>query len=178
MKNLKIHDNITYSDNFKKIITFYLFECPVENVSARGYEFSDLGWNNTYLKKFYYMMKDLSNIKENNWILCNINEISQYIANINKKEQYIVCNDGNGKTKSIFYAIRNSFAHGSFEIYNQEHKIYYLLKNVDKGILKAQINVEEDTLIKWMNLFNTNPEYLTTKNKINSVIDKVNKNKW
>ena len=177
MLNTKIHDDISYTDNFKKIITFYLFECPVENVSARGYEFGDLGWTNYYLRKFNSMMKDVATIEDKNWRLCNIKDIDDNLKSIDKSKEYIVCNNGNGKTKSIFYAIRNAFAHGSFEINYNNKVIFYHLKNIDNSTLKADIYLKEETLILWISLFNTNPEYLTTEKHANNVTGKVKKGK-
>ena len=177
MLNTKIHDNISYTDNFIKIITFYLFECPVENVSARGYEFSDLGWTNYYLRMLNSMMKDVTKIEDNNWKLCNIKDIDYNLKQIDRKKEYIVCNNGNGKTKSIFYAIRNAFAHGSFEIESNNKEVFYHLRNLDNNTLKADLYLREETLISWISLFNTNPEYLTTKKHANNVTEKVKKGK-
>ena len=58
--------------------------------------------------------------------------------------------------RSLFSAIRNSFAHGSFNVktYNK-HRIYYF-SNHYKGCEKARIVLHEDTLMSWIKIIKKN----------------------
>ena len=62
--------------------------------------------------------------------------------------------------ESIFYHIRNSFAHGRFQIYSYKDELYYVFesgiikKSIDKIELKARMVIKEKTLLKWIEILN------------------------
>lgn len=64
------------------------------------------------------------------------------------------------QTEGIFYAIRNSFAHGSFEVCKvipdgkKRAVTMYKLENINKGKTKAIIQLREKTLLNWIELVN------------------------
>ncbi|MDE6036272.1 MAG: hypothetical protein K2G36_10230 [Ruminococcus sp.] len=170
-------NKINYTDNFKKIITFYLFECPVEDVSKRGKTFKQIGWKgSSRLRMLERLLKNCTSINEENWIICDKSEVENKLNNVNGL-YYIVCSKSKSGIKSIIYAIRNSFAHGSFEVKNIDGYNIYYLENHHKGHLCAKIVIEEDSLLEWIRIIKTNPEYLTKKAKYKKEKEKRIKNK-
>lgn len=156
-------EKIVYSDEFEKIITFFLFECPVEKVSHRGEDFQELGWKgSSRLQMLERLLKGCTEIAEEKWICCHKSEVESKANNIGSF-LYIVCNNDKGRIKSIIYAIRNSFAHGSFEVKKIDGCNCYYLENWYKEKLRAKIVIEEKALLDWVKIIKTNPIYLTKK---------------
>ena len=147
---------IIYSANFKKILDFYLFDCLVPKVSNRGYSLEKYNWTNT--AKLERKMKKLSHISENNWkVVKNNDDFDNYkdlLASENKC--CLFTNNKNRNVLSILYGIRNSFAHGSFNIKTiNNRKVYFLDACKEKKAKidrKARIVLYEKTLLDWIKL--------------------------
>ncbi len=169
--------NIPYNNkNFLKIIDFYLFNCPVytikgsnnhkviNNVSKHNKSFYDLNYKQQDFKKLlnkirkpiksymeYYFLENDKNLES---------EFNIIVNNIKLKDpeyDFIIYKSliPNNKTMSIFYAIRNAFAHGTFSIktINQRKKIYYF-ESKNNNIIKARIRLKEKTLLNWIDFVN------------------------
>lgn len=54
---------------------------------------------------------------------------------------------------SLYGAIRNALAHGSFSCKKSKNDIFYFFVNYD-GYQKAEIQLAETTLLNWINLRN------------------------
>lgn len=159
----KTYDNTIPLSNaaFQKIIRFYLFECPAESRSFRGKSLAAYGWKNRWplenLRKrmieasvgnldrlFFSGLPDKlpAKLKEAEGI-CPCNEYCVFLSNEEKSAM-----------QSLFAAIRNSFAHGSFAVrrYKDDGGHYqrmYFLCNYD-GYLKAELVLNEKTLLAWI----------------------------
>lgn len=154
---------ITYTDEFKKIITFFLFECPVKDVSHRGKTFQDIGWGgSSRFRMLKRLLKSCTTIEEEKWISCHKSDVENQLKSVNSF-LYIVCNDDKGEVPSIIYAIRNSFAHGSFEVKSIDGDNIYFFENYYKGKLRAKMVIEENALLEWIRIIKTNPVFLTKK---------------
>lgn len=103
------------------------------------------------------MKKDL---KEKIYCVGMINDIKNGEQKIRIENGYkaecfeymvFVNNSQMGKCKSIFYMIRNSFAHGSFNIKKNNNENYYYLESSKSNSIKAIMCLKEKTLIKWIN---------------------------
>jgi len=168
MSKLKmvIDQPISYTSNFKKIITYYLFESPIEDTSARGTLLSEYGWKgSSRLTMLLRLMQAVADIDDPNWIICSRNEVKTNASHFPSEQIHMVCNNDKGKAKSIIYAVRNAFAHGSFNVKKINGKIVYIFENHNKGMLCAEITVTENTLLNWIKLFKTKPEHLTVKER-------------
>lgn len=147
---------IIYSANFKKILDFYLFDCLVPEVSKRGYSLEKYNWTNT--AKLEREMKKLSHISENNWKLVkNSDDFANYTNLLTSETKCCLFTNNKGRNVlSILYGIRNSFAHGSFDIKTiNRRKIYFLdaYKESKTGInRKARIVLYQKTLLDWIKL--------------------------
>lgn len=152
--------------NFKKILEFYLFNCPVVikggKVSKRAKSFEDYKIVNQGLKTLLSLMKrdlaDANNnyrcIKLTDDIERNRIELERFSKLNDEYYNFIVFkeNDEIGKTRTIYYAIRNSLAHGSFSIKSTKKENIYYFETSKDGKLKAQIRLKERTLLHWIDL--------------------------
>ena len=182
-------NNIPYnSKNFQSILDFYLFNCPSEirtgnkgkgtlkykKISQRAITLRKQGWvkgkQNTLLSE----MKKTSS-KQLEYYHCNTpEELSMHLLNMEKSIKledehfemiYLVQHTGMSKTSSIFYAIRNALAHGSFSVLNDKngHAVYYF-ESSSMGTCKSRIRLREKTLMDWIKLFNSSAEEIRAEN--------------
>lgn len=173
-----------FNNNFQNILQFYLFNCPVEiekgkqcngtleyiQVSSRAVSLRGKGWKGSALNSLLANMKHTTS-KQLTYKLCHTNEnIENEVKNIekhtvlsDKQFEMIAIKKRNDMsvTGSIFYYIRNAFAHGSFSI---DNGIYYFESSKNKEV-SAQIRVREQTLLYWMDLFNSSANSIKLSNK-------------
>ena len=148
---------------FQSILMFYLFECPTPATSVRSKTFSQLGWSGksqfANLKK--RLLKSSSASLRQHYYPCKKEELSskfQLVSSVTPVEEYCIFLKHDEKTvmQSLFSAIRNSFAHGSFAIqsYNDGNgnsvKIYFFCNYNE--YLKAEIILQEQTLLNWIDI--------------------------
>lgn len=153
--------------NFQLILSFYLFECPVDEISYRGMKFKEYGWKGSpsfgKLKKEMLIIGENGNLKHNYYPSKKDELESNFIkvSNLLPCEEYCVFLKQTEKTvmQSLFSAIRNVFAHGSFNIGSYEKIRMYYLKNY-KGYKKAEIILKEDTLLEWTKIIKNGPKVM------------------
>ena len=142
--------------NLQKILKFYLFECPVPGISVRGRKFQDFGISGSAafsrLKK--NMLNNASSSLRGNYKPSKKNELDIYFSlmnSVNPPDEYCVFlkYDEKHVMQSLFSAIRNAFAHGSFCVKNYSGTRIYFLANHD-GYLKAEVVLHENTLLNWI----------------------------
>ena len=108
------------------------------------------------------LLREASSIDEKFWVFVDIDEI-QNLSFVNRTDiQYVASSKDKGKVRSMIYAIRNAFAHGSF---SQMDNGWYLFENTYHGRLKARMVLSEDTLLSWEKIIKTKPEYFTRSRK-------------
>ncbi len=164
MKYIKTFDDtLQWKDKkFQDIVNFYLFECPVENVSQRGKSFKKYGVVGKV--KFSELKKQMLNCAskglKNNYYPCKKEELLkkyELVKSIGPVEEYCVFMKYDEKTvmQSLYSAIRNAIAHGSFScrsyaINGEKINMYFFL-NYNK-YKKAEIVLREKTLLSWIEL--------------------------
>lgn len=142
--------------NLQRIIKFYLFECPVKGKSVRGKKFEDYGITKSpafsALKKSMMENATLSLRKNYKPFVKGDLQVSfDEMEKTSPTDEYCVFlkYDEKNVMQSLFSAIRNAFAHGSFCIKRYSGTPIYFLVNYD-GYLKAQIVLHESTLLSWI----------------------------
>ena len=147
--------------NVQKVLQFYLFESPVPGTSRAGKCFSELGWKGSY---FSTLKAQLLHLADDSfaYIPCIKDELPEALAArppAKAQQEYTVFlkHDERRVIESLFRAIRNSIAHGSFSRYTRNKCVYYYFENED-GYVKARINVKEKTLLEWAKAVNEDPE--------------------
>ncbi|MBE7081239.1 MAG: hypothetical protein E7372_01615 [Clostridiales bacterium] len=153
---------------FLRIITFFVFHSPVDNLSARQICLSEYGWNTPW-RKPYYLNKQLkqaasnyellfssATFKKMDEALTKADLISSFPSNI-AKERICIYDCKNNQFMSVFFHIRNAFAHGRFDFRTLNDEEYYILEDVqkDKGDLKvsARMILKKRTLLNWIDIF-------------------------
>lgn len=155
--------------NFRDILDFYLFHCPSQGKSVRSITFEEQGWKGNLFSTFKsQMLNRASSDLKKHYFPCEKKELIDkfMIAKTYKKnEEYCIFlkNDETRIIESLFSAIRNSLAHGSFFIKKESKVNYYFFINHD-GYLKAEIRLREDTLQNWIFLFNSDPHAMKKRN--------------
>jgi len=144
--------------NFQKILDFYLFSCPTPGTSRRSRTFEQLGWKGA--KQFAQLKMRLisaaSNSLRDNYYPCKKDELEEkfaVVSNIHPVDEYCVFLKNDEKTviQSLFSAIRNAFAHGSFNVKTYKKKRVYFFAN-HYHYLKAEIVLQEKTLLRWIDI--------------------------
>ena len=144
--------------NFQKILDFYLFRCPTPGKSARAKTFEQLGWKGSH--QFAQLKRRLMNAAtinlNKNYHPCKKDELgAEYkkISHIDSTDEYCIFLKYDDKTimQSLFSAIRNALAHGSFSIKSYKKEHLYTFDNID-GYKKAEIVLREKTLLEWIKI--------------------------
>lgn len=152
------------NSNFSKIIDFYLFQCPVyrkstkQQVSVRGKTFESRKIADKKLRSLLIELKKSVEyyecVDKNERIEDKIKTIENSGRYVDKNFQMVVFHEDTdlGKTKTIFYVVRNALAHGAFSVTNiKKEKVYYFENSRNKTV-KAQIRIKESTLLYWIDL--------------------------
>ena len=156
---------IVYDENFQDIVQFYLFESPIDGVSHRGKVFKDYGWyGSSRFQMLERLLKAAAGVNDDQW---NILETQSEVRSEVKKEkfdrQFVYSDQSKGRVLTFIYSIRNAFAHGAFDFVDIDGKRHYLLENEYGGNLRSAMLLSEDTLMAWIKIIKTKPEYLTKK---------------
>lgn len=154
---------IEYTEQFCKLLQFYLFDTPVENTSQRGKSFKEIGWNgSSRFQMLERLLKESSSIEDQNWIFTEIEKLEKLTLIQRDDIQYMVSCYDKGRVRTMIYAIRNAFAHGSF---SRQKNGWYIFENHYRGRLKARMIISEETLLNWIKLIQSKPEYYTKKKR-------------
>ena len=168
--------------NFQKIINDLLFLCPSstrhENkseskekivyylpVSARAKTFRDRKITGDLLRTILSNIKKDFNYNERYCVVDSkvsidekMNEVASRITLSDPNFEVIIMRKRNdmSDTESLYYYLRNSLAHGSFEYVPQDGRrdAYYLIECNYKDEIKAQMRLKEKTLLKLARLSN------------------------
>ena len=172
--------------NFQKIVDFYLFNCPCEiekgtkkkgtktytKVSKRASTLRKQGWTGGHLNTLLAAMKRTSSNHLEYHPVESGKDIIKETANIEKNasmsdknfEMIIFAKRTDmNLTSSIFYYIRNAFAHGSFSVISDNARKIYYLESEKEGVVKARIRLNEETLLKWIKDFALSPSVLRSE---------------
>lgn len=162
------------SEKFQRILDFYLFKCPVvinkRKVSQKGETFEKMNITGCKLTSLLKEMK-----KGTEYHCVESNQSVEKIFEYTKKNSCFSDNHCNiivyienkeiKKTKTIFYYIRNAFAHGDFSVKNVEGQNIYTFRSSKNGTVKGMFRLKESTLILWINLIDKQQKSNKTKRK-------------
>ena len=150
------------SRKFQRILEFYLFNCPVEGTSIRAKTFSEQGWVRGRFQTLKSQMLSCATQElKQRYKPCKSSELEkafQEMEGYKDTDEFCIFlkHDEKRVMESLYAAIRNAFAHGSFIIKKKSRINMYLLTNYNEK-LKAQIQLREDTLLSWIDVFYTDP---------------------
>lgn len=148
---------------FQKVLSFFLFECPTPGTSQRAKSFNELGWSGS--PQFSNLKKRLLNSATSslraNYYPCKKTELQEKfktVESVRPVDEYCVFLRNCEKTviHSLFSAIRNAFAHGSFAVQSFKEtdgtktRVYFFC-NFNE-YLKAELVLKESTLLQWIGI--------------------------
>ena len=165
-------------DDFDFIIHSLLFNCPsctrkkepkssnnnakqntiYTPVSTRNNSFRERKITGNYLrtvsaqlKKEFRDKKCFVVIKSDDSVIDTMTRIENSSSMTDGLFEVIVAKDRSdmSEAEAIYYYIRNSFAHGSFEVVEMSNERIYILESANKGDVKARMRLKESTLKKY-----------------------------
>lgn len=142
--------------NFQKILDFYLHRCPVEGTSVRSITFNQYGWNGSaqYAQLKKRLLDNASSSLKDNYHPSKKDELSRNIELLDliiPPDEFcaFLKSDEKSVMQSLFKAIRNALAHGSFNGQTINKEKYYYFENYD-NYLKAKLMLKENTMLNWI----------------------------
>ncbi|MEE1126083.1 MAG: hypothetical protein U0L18_09160 [Acutalibacteraceae bacterium] len=152
-----------------RIVTFFVFHSPCAQLSAMSHSLIDYGWDSPW-RKPQYLQKKLKNASTNPDLIFSsqtIDDMRQALSNSNllddfplniEVERIAIYNNKKNQFMSIFYHLRNAFAHGRlnmFPLENEKDDYIFAFEDVKIGKTKkvtARMILRKSTLLKWINI--------------------------
>ncbi len=162
-----LEQNIYEDIRFQKIVRFFVINTPVLGLSARTIDLKTYGWTKPWNKKYYLnrQLKELStnpqlmfstkNYEDMEITLEKAGLLNDFPSNLST-EVIVIYNNKNNQFISTFSHIRNSLAHGRFNINcDSEDWIFVFedgIRRKNRFKLSARIVLKLDTLLAWVKL--------------------------
>lgn len=162
------------------LLRFFVVETPAPGLSNRGVSVSEYGWDAPWRKPQYLnkKLKAASSNKSLYWSAAAVGDMEQALRNadlfdcagIESKpfESAVFYDAKSNQTISLFYHLRNGFAHGRFCAFKSKGDIWFAIEDVagkrkddpagDIKRLTARILIKNSTLCKWMKLIKAGPD--------------------
>lgn len=157
------------SAELNRIITFFVFHSPCNELSAMSKGLDEYGWSSPW-KKPQYLQRKLKQVSTNADLLFSaqtIDDMKQALekaklldnitADVNT-ERIAVYNNKKNQFMSVFYHLRNAFAHGRLNMLDTglENDYVFLFEDItrkkDLYNVTARMVLRKSTLIKWIEL--------------------------
>lgn len=174
-------DDFDDKDLFR-IVIFFVFHSPCAHLSFMGKTLSEYGWGTPW-KKPYYLNKQLRQAASNYDLLFSAKNYDEMDAALEKanlkgafpsdfsRERICICNNQENQFLSVFYHIRNAFAHGRLNMVDVDGECIFILedvrpnKNSNQLKVSARMILRKSTLLKWIDLIeNGEREYKRMQN--------------
>jgi hypothetical protein len=149
-----------------RIVVFFVFHSPVEGISAMRKPLELYGWDNPWQKPVYLNRK-LTQASTNPSLLFpapTLRDMSQALQKSRLLDEFPsdlnterICfyNAKSNYFLSIFYHIRNTFAHGRLNMIDIDNDCVFILEDVTRARelrVSARMILRKSTLIKWINI--------------------------
>ncbi len=153
---------------YYSILDFYVVHSIISSLTYKSSSLRERGWGkkvfikhdlrNALFKKF--KKEQIAIVKTGIEFRNKLNQLNMNKGFHKYNDEYIVLwqHYNLNQIESIFYHIRNSLAHGRFQIYKRNNGIVYCfesgIKNNAKEMLelKARIILKESTLLEWIEI--------------------------
>ena len=152
-----------------KIVTFYVFHSPCEGLSARKKTLQEYGWKTPW-RKPYKLNIQLKNASSNPKLIYSAEKYDKMSETLEKSnllynfpsdfmtERICIYDSQKNQFMSVFYHIRNSFAHGRLNMIKINKECIFILEDgsVEKksGQFKvsARMILRKRTLLNWIDI--------------------------
>ncbi len=152
-----------------RIVTFFVFHSPCNRLSAMSKSLNEYGWTDPWAKPFY-LNKQLTQATTSNSfvfsakyydnlepVLCKAECKDNFPSKLNWERVCIYDNMRN-QFLSVFYHLRNAFAHCRLNMVDYEGECVFILEDVASNMkngrykLSARMILRKSTLLKWIDL--------------------------
>ena len=166
------------TDNFCKILKFYIWDTPCEGISSCGVSMKERKWTDAiwktsrdlrdYFLEVAELKKDITYSSAQS--LEKMREAADKIGLSadafyeNRDRNRIVFYDDKKSNEilTIFFYIRCAFAHGRFEIYHEDNSTIYVMEAIKKNnsvfLSYARIILFEETMLQWIDIISSGEE--------------------
>ena len=152
-----------------RIVTFFVFHSPCSELSAMSKTLKEYGWLTPW-RKPYYLNRQLKQAASNYELIFSAKGYDEMDAALDKagfkddfpsdftSEKICIYNNQGNQFMSAFYHLRNSFAHGRFNIVDVNGECVFIMEDVkpnkkkDKVKVSARMILRKSTLLKWIKL--------------------------
>ena len=152
-----------------RIVTFFVFHSPCANLSSMGKPLIEYGWCDPW-KSPYYLNKQLRQAASTYELIYSAKDYDEMDSELEKadlknsfpsdfsRERICIYDNQNNQFLSIFYHIRNVFAHCRLNMVDIGEDCVFLLedikpnKNRDQLKVSARMILRKSTLLKWIEI--------------------------
>lgn len=154
-----------------RIVTFFVFHSPCPELSSMGKHLSAYNWNTPWRKPFY-LNRQLKQASINPKLLfsaATYENMSEALTKANllavfpsdiKTERVCVYNNMHNQFLSVFYHLRNAFAHCRLNMIDIDGECYFVMEDIIKekknGIccqkVTARMILRKQTLLNWIDI--------------------------
>lgn len=164
-----------------RIVVFFVFHSPCENVSARGISMQDYHWSNPWNEPYYLNQRliDASNNPKLLYSAKNYEIMGDKLKEANLRENFPcdfskerICfhNCKKNNFLSVFYHLRNAFSHGRLNMVNIDGECVFVIEDISpkckkgKHLVSARMILKKSTLLKWIDIIERGEtEYIPKK---------------
>lgn len=170
----KVIEPQNYDEEYKRILQFYVVNTPCEKLSTSSLPLSHYGWGskvwkNDELKKKLFEVAGLC--RETTFVVAKTLEemkssfektsLKKHFHSDRDTERVAVYKSNYNEFLAICYHIRNSLAHGRFQMYtNSSNEVVFAMedgiKQRDKFEVRSRMILKKSTLIKWIDILERN----------------------
>ena len=167
-----ISDDELNNKDTKRIINFYLFHTPIENVCAIARPLKNYGWNDPWHSPENLNIK-MANATTNDSFLKEskyVEDMKDSLEEIGFGENFLedltcekacIYADHESQYLSVLHHIRNCFAHGRFRIIRQGRgrDVYYAFEDMSTNEnVTARMLIKQTTLKEWIKIIESGPD--------------------
>lgn len=150
-----------------KIVIFYVFHSPCPQISSMERTLEEYGWNFPWRKPFYlnrhlrkastnfnliYSADSYDNLEK---ALKKANLLDEFPSDLHTERICIYDNKKN-QFLSVFYHLRNAFAHCRLNMVDVDGECVFILEDVvcrnGKNKVSARMILRKSTLLKWIDI--------------------------
>ena len=160
----------TFNDaDLFRIVIFFVFHSPCPQLSSMQKTLQEYNWNTPWRKPFY-LNKQLKQASSNQSLIfsaSNYSAMSDALdkANLNnsfpcelERERICIYDNQKNQFMSVFYHIRNAFAHCRLNMVDVNGECVFILEDIlpnkktDTLKVSARMVLKKSTLLKWIDI--------------------------
>lgn len=152
-----------------RIVIFYVFHSPCPGLSAMGKSLEEYGWKTPWRQPFS-LKRQLKQAASNYDLLYAVDKYKKFEENLVasdlmenfpstfQKERICFYHNKGAQFVSVFYHIRNAFAHGRLNIVEADNECFFVLEDVlppsknGEKKLSARMIIKKQTLLNWIEI--------------------------